>query len=40
MMIVNRLTVGRRKNIVAMILDKIERMKPKAKNTEQTVVSE
>ena len=40
MMIVNRLTVGRRKNIVSMILDKIERMKPKAKISEQTVVSE
>jgi hypothetical protein len=31
MNIVNRLTIGRRKNIVAMILDRIERMKPKAK---------
>ena len=40
MTIVNKLTIGRRKNIVSMILDKIERMKPKAKNTEQTVVSE
>ncbi len=35
MTIVNRLTVGRRKNIVSMILDRIERMKPKAKITKK-----
>ncbi len=34
MMIVNKLTVGRRKNIITMIQDKIEKMKPKAKNSK------
>ena len=40
MNIVNKLTIGRRKNIVSMILARIESMKPKAKITEQIVVSE
>ena len=35
MNIVNRLTIGRRKNIVSMILDRIERMKPKAKSSKK-----
>jgi hypothetical protein len=35
MMIVNKLTVGRRKNIITMIQDKIEKMKPKAKNSKK-----
>jgi hypothetical protein len=35
MTIVNRLTVGRRKNIITMIQDKIEKMKPKAKNSKK-----
>lgn len=37
MKIVNRLTIGRRKNIVAMILDKIEQMKPKTKNYKKNI---
>ena len=37
MKIVNRLTIGRRKNIVAMILDKIEQMKPKTKNSKKNI---
>ena len=37
MMIVNRLTIGRRKNIVEMILDKIEQMKPKTKNSKKNI---
>jgi hypothetical protein len=37
MTIVNRLTIGRRKNIVEMILDKIEQMKPKTKNSKKNI---